>query len=195
MMKNTPRVRRQIAPMASANRPDSSIPSGQTTNADWVPGRPRIGVAMALWWNRMPTRVAAHAHERGMAEADQAAVAEDQIERQRGEREDQDPGREARVEAASRAAMACGNAIASARLDQGDDEAAHRARSALSAEQAARAQEQDGGHEQVDHHGADRAADAVGHGRVGRTGRTDRAGGSGPRCRRCRPGARRPGRP
>src|SRR5690606_41662952 len=41
-----------------------------------------------------------------------------------------------------------------------------RRRSALGAEQAARAVEQDGGHEQVDDHGADRAADARGHGRA-----------------------------
>ena len=55
MMKNTPRVCRQTAPISSANSPESRIPSGQTTNADRVPGRPKIGVIMALWCNRMPT--------------------------------------------------------------------------------------------------------------------------------------------
>ena len=47
MMKKMPRVRRLKAPIASAARPESSMASGQTTNADWVPGSPRIGVAMA----------------------------------------------------------------------------------------------------------------------------------------------------
>ena len=55
MMKKMPRVRRQTAPIASANRPDSSTASGQTTKAERVPGRPSSGVIIASWWNRMPT--------------------------------------------------------------------------------------------------------------------------------------------
>ena len=102
MMKYTPRVRSEIAPMTSA----ASADDGDRGR----PGDPQAGDAFG---DEDADDVGAGAEERGVAEGHHAAVAEHQVEAGRRHGVDQDAAGEADVEELVRAhCMTSGKAIA-----------------------------------------------------------------------------------
>ena len=110
MMKYAPLVRRQTIPVSHANSIDKAIAAGNATRASLMP-----------WEDKYADSVGAESDERRVAEGNQAGIADQEIERDCGDREHHHAGAEIQQ------IMPCGPVQANDRQQREREESQRRA--------------------------------------------------------------------